>query len=276
VFGLLSLIINPVRFSKVAVIIRPSTLLRFHQALVKKKYQQLFSSRQYSKPGPKGPSQELIDAIVEMKKRNSRFGCPRIAQEINKAFGVDIDKDVIRRVLEKHYRPEPDSGHGPSWLTFIGQLKDSLWSIDLFRCESILFNTHWVLVAMDQFTRRIIGFGVHAGDVDGMALCRMFNQIKQDQPTYLSTDNDPLFHYRQWQANLRIYEINEIKSIPFTPQSHPFIERLIGTVRRKYLDHTLFWNRHDLQKKTRHIQRVLQRLSHPCRLRWQNTVANDL
>ena len=89
VFGLLSLIINPTRLSKVAIIIRPSTLLRFHQALVKKKYQQLFSSRQYSKPGPKGPSQELIDAIVEMKRRNSRFGCPRIAQEINKAFGVD-------------------------------------------------------------------------------------------------------------------------------------------------------------------------------------------
>jgi hypothetical protein len=38
-------------------------------------------------------------------------------------------------VLAKHYRPGPDSGHGPSWLTFIGHLKDSLWSTDLFRCE---------------------------------------------------------------------------------------------------------------------------------------------
>ena len=102
---------------------------------------------------------------------------------------------------------------------------------------------------MDQYSRYIIGFAVHTGAVDGPGLCRMFNQFKQGQPTYLSTDNDPLFHYRQWKANLRIYEINEIKSIPFTPQSHPFIERLIGTVRREYLDHTLFWNRHDLQKK---------------------------
>jgi transposase InsO family protein len=54
-------------------------------------------------------------------------------------------------------------------------MKDSLWSIDLFRCESILLKTHWVLVVMDQFSRRIIGFGVHVGDVDGVALCRMFN-----------------------------------------------------------------------------------------------------
>jgi hypothetical protein len=43
------------------------------------------------------------------------------------------------------------------------------------RCESATLRTHWVLVVMDQYTRRIIGFGVHAGKVDGVALCRMFN-----------------------------------------------------------------------------------------------------
>jgi len=219
--------------------------------LKKRKYRLLYSSSRKGKPGPKGPSQELIDAIVELKRRNSRFGCPRIAQEINKAFGVNIDKDVVRRVLAMHYRPGPDSGHGPSWLTFIGHLKDSLWSIDLFRCESILLNTHWVLVVMDQFSRRIVGFGVHAGDVDGVVLCRMFNSAisTMGTPTYLSSDNDPLFEYHRWQANLRILEIEEIKSVPYTPISHPFVERLIGTIRREYLDQTLFWNDIDLERK---------------------------
>ena len=56
---------------------------------------------------------------------------------------------------------------GPSWLTFLGHMKDSLWSMDLFRCEAATLRTHWVLVVMDQYTRRIIGFGVHAGTVDG-------------------------------------------------------------------------------------------------------------
>ncbi len=64
-----------------------------------------------------------------------------------KAFGMDIDKDVVRRILAKHYHPGPDSGGGPSWLTFIGHVKDSLWIVDLFRCESILLKTHWVLAA---------------------------------------------------------------------------------------------------------------------------------
>jgi len=78
-------------------------------------------------------------------------------------------------------------------------MKDSLWSIDLFRCESIHLRSHWVMVVMDQFTRRLIGFGVHAGDIDGIALCRMFNRIisGKNQPHYLSSDHDPLFEYHR-------------------------------------------------------------------------------
>ena len=60
---------------------------------------------------------------------------------------------------------------------------------------------------------------------------------------------DPLFLYHQWQANLRILEVEEIKTVPYTPISHPFVERLIGTIRREYLDHLFFWNAQDLERK---------------------------
>ena len=65
----------------------------------------------------------------------------------------------------------------------------------------------------------------------------------------MSSDNDPLFQYFQWKANLRIYEIEEIKTIPFTPISHPFVERVIGTIRREYLDYIMFTNATDLENK---------------------------
>ncbi|MDJ0864234.1 MAG: transposase, partial [Gammaproteobacteria bacterium] len=209
--GFWSLFLNPHRIQRAAVILRPSTLLRFHEALKKRKYRLLFSSRRQGKPGPKGPSPEIIRAIVELKHRNTRFGCPRIALIVSKTFGVEIDKDVVRRVLARHYRPAPGDG-GPSWLTFLGHTKDSLWSVDLFRCESILLKSHWVLVVMDQFTRRIMGFGVHAGDVDGVALCCMFNKAisRMGSPHYLSSDHDPLFRYHRWQANLRVLDIQEV------------------------------------------------------------------
>ncbi|MDH3279726.1 MAG: transposase [Gammaproteobacteria bacterium] len=91
---------------------------------------------------------------------------------------------MVRRVLAKYYHPDGD-GNGPSWLTFLGHMKDSLWSVDLFRCESITLKSHWVLVV----------------------------------------------------------------TVPDVPVSHPFVERLIGTIRREFLDHILFWNAVDLERK---------------------------
>src|SRR3954464_5416881 len=114
-FGALFLSLGGIR--RVAIALRPSTLLAFHQALVRRKYRRLFSSTPCpKKPGPKGPDEALIRAIVELKSRNPRFGCPRIARIIAHTFGLDVDKNLVYRVLAKHYRPN-SGGTGPSWLS---------------------------------------------------------------------------------------------------------------------------------------------------------------
>ncbi len=106
--GFESLFLSPTRIHKVAIALRPSTRLAFHHALVRRKYRRLFSSTPCPrKPGPRGPDNPLIQAIVELKSRNPRFGCPRIARIISQTFGVDIDKNVVYRVLATHYRPAP-------------------------------------------------------------------------------------------------------------------------------------------------------------------------
>src|SRR6185295_5884472 len=76
-------------------------------------------------------------------------------------------------------------------------------SLDLFRCESALLRTHWVLVVMDQCTRRIVGFGVHRSVVDGVGLSCMFNRATRglSSPKYLSSGHDPLYRFHQWQAS---------------------------------------------------------------------------
>ena len=249
-FGFISQFLRPRRLLRTAIILQPTTLLRFHRGFRDFKHRFLYSSSPKQKPGPKGSSPELIRAICDLKQRNPRFGCPKIAQHLAKAFGLDIDKDVVRRVLAAHYRPERRE-NGPSWLTLLGHTKDSLWGLDLFRTESILLRSHWVLVVMDQFTRRIVGFGVQAAAVDGPALCRMFNQAiaGQGPPTRLSTDHDPLFRFHRWQANLRILGVEPIQTVPLAPWSHPFVERLIGSLRREYLDHLFYWNAQDLERK---------------------------
>ena len=88
--------------------------------LTKQKYRLLFSSTRVRPPGPKGPTKELIDAVVEMKRRNHTWGCKRIAQQIALAFGVGIDKDVVRRILGSYFgrKRAPEVRHGfPLWAT---------------------------------------------------------------------------------------------------------------------------------------------------------------
>src|SRR5215468_7737053 len=118
--GFCSLSIKPSRFCRVAIDFKPSTLLNFHHVLVQRKYHLLFSPRQKTKPGPKGPTADLIRAVVEMKKRNPTWGCPQIADQINLAFGTSINKDVVRRILAVHSRRKPGAD-GPSWLTFCNE-----------------------------------------------------------------------------------------------------------------------------------------------------------
>jgi hypothetical protein len=256
VAGLCVLLTRQGRMIRSAIVLKPSTLLSLHRALTQRKYRRLFSSKVPTKPGVKGPTQDVIAAVVDMKRRNPTWGCPRIAQQIALAFGIPLTKDVVRRILAVRYQPTPDSA-GPSWLTVLGHAKDSLWSLDLFRCESAVLRSHWVLVVMDHCTRRIVGFAVHRGVVDGVGLCRMFNRATRGQssPKYLSSDHDPLYRFHQWQANLRILDVREIKTVPYAPLSHPFVERLIGTIRRECLDRSLFWTAADLEMKLLDFQR---------------------
>src|SRR5262249_40091411 len=91
--------IRPKRRLRSAIAFKPCTLLNFHRALVQRKYRLLFSPTRPAKPGPKGPDYDLIRAVIDMKQRNPQWGCPRIAKQIALAFGISINKDVVRRIL---------------------------------------------------------------------------------------------------------------------------------------------------------------------------------
>ena len=86
---------------------------------------------------------------------------------------------------------------------------------------------------MDQFTRRhYLGFGVHCGTVDGVALgCMFCRAIRGKSLTkYLSSDQDPLYRFHPWKANLRVLDVTEIKTVPYVPLSHPEGSRYLSNM----------------------------------------------
>ena len=72
--GFLVLFMRPVRIRKAAIALKPATFTKFRSALLSRNYHLLFSSRKNAKPGPKGPSDDLVRVIVELKQRNAHFG----------------------------------------------------------------------------------------------------------------------------------------------------------------------------------------------------------
>jgi putative transposase len=178
---------------------------------------------------------------------------------------------IVRRILANHPLPKSGGG-GPSWLSAIAEARDSLWSVDLIRCESILLKSFWVMVVMDVFSRRIIGFGVETGAYRRHPrLPHVQRGPVRSLPKRLSSDHDPLFRFHRWRANLRILNIEELKSVPFAPRSHPFVERLIGTLRRVSRSDLLL-ERRRRPSQAESIRHLLQPATRPCRTQWPTPV----
>jgi len=94
--GLCAGLMRPARLLRSAIVLKPATILNFHRLLVKRKYRELFApKRKPGKPGPKGPSPELVAAIVETKRRNPRFGYQRIADQIALVFDISLSKGAV-------------------------------------------------------------------------------------------------------------------------------------------------------------------------------------
>jgi hypothetical protein len=171
-----------------------------------------------------------------LKQRNAHFGCPRIAQQINKAFGINIDKDVVRRVLAKHYRPAPyDSG--PSWLTFLRHTRDSLCSIALFQRKSILPTIHSIPLAIGQFTRRLIGCGISGCHFDQLVACSLSDAgiPVVDDSKSLSPIHDPPFSHHRCRGKL--LGVGHTRTVAIFPRAPPVSEPRIRTRRRNHHDY---------------------------------------
>ena len=250
IFGFQAFFISKRRLEKISILVRPATLLKFHQALIKKKYKILFGTKRKKKLGRKGFDKSIIKWVVEIKKKNPSYGCPEIALLVSNSTGISISEQTVRRMLRVNLAPELDGG--PSWQFFIGNQIDSFWAIDLFRCQSMHLRSFWVMVVMDVYSRKIIGYSIQPEACTGESVCRMFNEIlasSMNAPKRVVSDNDPLFRYHQWKANLRIFEIEELKSNPEIPWSNPYVERLIGSTRSECIYQVLFWGENDLGRK---------------------------
>ena len=109
-FAFAAFFIPKKRLAKLAIIVKPATILKLHRSLVNKKYQLLFGNKSRKKPVPKGFTKDIIRLVLDIKKKNPTYGCPKIAMLITNITGISISEHTVRRISRKYLKSDPPDG----------------------------------------------------------------------------------------------------------------------------------------------------------------------
>ena len=215
------------------VIVRPETVIGWHR-----KGFRLFwtwKSRR-RKPGRPPVSREIRHLVRRMSRENTRWGAPRIHGELLK-LGFSISQAAVSKYMVRY--PSPPS---QSWRTFLTNHADCLASIDFFVVPTATFHLLFGFIVLHHERRQIVHFGVTANPT----MAWVAQQIREafpwgTAPRYLIRDRDGAYG-QSFRSTVTAMGVEEVVTAPRSPWQNPYVERLIGSVRRECLDHSIILN----------------------------------
>jgi transposase InsO family protein len=225
------------------VIVSPDTVLRWQRRRFREYWTQL--SRRPA--GGRPPVNAEITALVrKMAAANPLWGAPRIHGELLK-LGIDVAERTVSRLIPKRC-PEPSQ----TWRTFLANHVRDLVSIDFFTAPTAGLRVLFVLVVLAHHRRRVVHFNVTEHPTAAWTTQQIVDAFPDDSaPSYLLRDRDQVYG-QQFRHRVKGMGIEEVLAAPHSPWQNPFVERLIGSIRRECLNHVLVLGE-------RHLRRVLIR-----------------
>jgi putative transposase len=179
-------------------------------------------------------------------RRLIRFkGAPRIHGELLK-LGIEISERTVSNLMPRRDRKPPSQ----TWRTFLKNHMDSIVSIDFFTVPTATFRVLFALVVLSHSRRRVVHFNVTTNPTAEWTAQQIVEAFPWDTaPKYLLRDRDSVCgsHFRKRLKNMGI---GEVMTAFRSPWQNPFVERLIGLIRRDCLDHVIVVN-------AKHLRRIL-------------------
>ena len=168
-----------------------------------------------------------------MSRDNPLWGAPRVHGELLK-LGIDISQASVAKYMIRD--PKPPS---QTWRTFLKNHLTQMVSVDFFTVPTISFHILYVFVVLAHDRRRILHFNVTAHPTAEWTAQQLVEAFPFDTaPKYLLRDRDQIYGL-EFRKQLEVMDIDEILSAPRSPWQNPFVERVIGSIRRECLDHVL-------------------------------------
>jgi putative transposase len=195
-------------------------------------------------PGRPTLAKELRDLIRTMWQANPTWGAPRLVGELRK-LGIDVAKSTVET-----YRVRPERPSSPTWKTFLKNHVHDLVALDFFVVPTVRHKVFFVLVILAHHRRRVVHFNVTEHPTAQWTAQQVVEAFPwETAPRYLLCDRDRIYGVL-FRQRVRHVGIEEILIAPRSPWQNPYVERLIGSIRRDCLDHVIVLHE-------RHLRRLL-------------------
>jgi transposase InsO family protein len=224
------------------VIVQPATVCRWHRAGFRLIW------RWKSQLGRPRKDRELRALVRKLARDNPLWGVPRIQSELQ-LLGRDVAAATIRRYLPIPNRPR--RGGSPTWRTFWKNHLRDIAAVDFFVVPTATFRLLYCFVILAPDRRRVLHFNVTAHPSAPWTAQQVVEAFPFDEaPKFLVRDNDGIYG-DVFQRRIAELGIEEVRITPRSPWQNPYVERLIGTIRRECLDHVIVLNE-------AHLMRILR------------------
>jgi len=168
-----------------------------------------------------------------MSSANVTWRSPRIRSEL-RTLGIAVAKSTVERYMVK--RPKPVS---PTWRAFLANHVCCLASIDFFVVPTVRNRVLYVLVILAHLRRRVVHFAVTEHPTAAWTARQVTEAFPWDTaPRYMIRDRDGIYG-DVFRGRVKAMGIEEVLIAPRSPWQSPYVERLIGSIRRDCLDHVV-------------------------------------
>ncbi len=232
--------------------LHPDTVVRWQRDRFRRYWS--WKSRR-RRPGRPPIGVELRRLIRTMQSANPLWGAPRIHGELLK-LGIEISQATVSKYLA-HPRKPPSQ----TWRTFLSNHARDIVAIDFFTVPTATFRLLYVLLVLEHDRRHIVHFNVTAHPTSAWIAQQLVEAFPFDTaPRYMVRDRDGKYGHRYWRR-ARSLGIEEVVIAPRSPWQSPYVERVIGSIRRECLDHVIVLN----ERHLRRIMRLYVDYYHTCR-----------
>ncbi len=224
--------------------VQPDTLLRWHRALVRRKWTYPKSS---GRPRiPKG----TVQLVVRLARENPTWGYRRIHGELS-VLGIQLAPASVWNILQRHGLDPSPNRTGPTWAEFLKAQATTMLACDFFTVDTVLLRRLYVLFFIELDSRRVFVTGVTANPTGAWVVQQARNlshELSQRaRPVkFLIRDRDTKFT-ATFDEVFRSDGIRIVRTPIRAPQANAFAERFVGTVRRECLDRMLTFGRRHLE-----------------------------